>query len=146
MSMYETVTRIPVMWMMEWMLDEMKKEIDFRYEADMHEEASRQVRQMPDRKHIAIPELHAELCSKRMLVMECVEGCSILKLPEVFPDFDQKRDVPVLLEAVETFLGKQVLHFGKFHGDPHAGNIMVRRRQDAKQGECPFQAVIIDHG
>eukprot|EP00931_Biecheleriopsis_adriatica_P106578 TRINITY_DN81006_c0_g1_i1.p1 TRINITY_DN81006_c0_g1~~TRINITY_DN81006_c0_g1_i1.p1 ORF type:complete len:607 (+),score=142.21 TRINITY_DN81006_c0_g1_i1:36-1823(+) len=148
LAMYESATGTPVKWMMEWAMEELKKEIDFRWEADLHEECQRFVHSKSElRGRLAVPLLHSELCNKRLLVMEYIDGCKITKAPEFFGDWDSARDVPALHEALETWHAMQLFLTGRFHGDPHPGNVMVRRRRDAvKKGQSPFQVVVIDHG
>jgi len=139
--------------MLEWSIQELKKEIDFRYEADMQEECNNFVEKHAElRGRLAVPALHSELCSRRLLVMEFVDGCKLTKAKEVFPDFDVVRDVPQIHEALETWHAMQLLLTGRFHGDPHPGNVVIRRRPNvppARSGQkepTPFQVVAIDHG
>ncbi|CAJ1405185.1 unnamed protein product [Effrenium voratum] len=148
LGMYESATGTPVKWMMEWAMEELKKELDFRWEADLQEECQRFVDSKKElRGRLAVPILHAELCSRRLLVMEYIDGCKLIKAPEHFDDWDYARDVPAIHEALETWHAMQLFLTGHFHGDPHPGNVLLRRRPDKQRpGQCPFQVVIIDHG
>eukprot|EP00930_Biecheleria_cincta_P075190 TRINITY_DN6236_c0_g1_i1.p1 TRINITY_DN6236_c0_g1~~TRINITY_DN6236_c0_g1_i1.p1 ORF type:complete len:787 (-),score=209.43 TRINITY_DN6236_c0_g1_i1:219-2579(-) len=153
MSMYESVTGTPIKWMMDWSVMELRKEIDFRHEADLHEEQYNFVKGQKELNgRLAIPQLYSEFCSRRLLVMEYIDGCKITKAREIFPDWSSDRDLPQLHEALETWHAMQVFLSGKFHGDPHPGNVMIRRRKQVprrKAGEpepSPFEIVAIDHG
>lgn len=57
------------------------------------------------RDRLTVPLLHSELCSKRLLVMEYIDGCKITKAPEHFQDWDYARDVPAIHEALDPRLG-----------------------------------------
>ncbi|OLP81246.1 putative serine/threonine-protein kinase abkB [Symbiodinium microadriaticum] len=79
--------------------------------------------------------------------MEFIDGCKIINAPTFFDDWDYARDVPALHAALETWHAMQLFLTGCFHGDPHPGNVLVRRRADAvPAGQSPFQVVVIDHG
>ncbi|CAE7834242.1 Adck5 [Symbiodinium necroappetens] len=69
--------------------------------------------------------------SRRLLVMEFIDGCKIINAPTFFDDWDYARDVPALHAALETWHAMQLFLTGCFHGDPHPGNVLVRRRADA---------------
>ncbi|CAK9081471.1 unnamed protein product [Durusdinium trenchii] len=112
LGMYEAATGTPVKWMMEWAMEELKKELDFRWEADLQEECERFVKSKHELQRVAVPALHAELCSKRLLVMEFIDGCKITKAPEHFPDWDYGRDVPAIHEALETWHAMQLFLTG----------------------------------
>ncbi|CAE7873557.1 abkB [Symbiodinium microadriaticum] len=148
LGMYESTTGIPVKWMMEWAMEELKKELDFRIEADLHEKCQKFIGSQDElRGRLSVPVLHSELCSRRLLVMEFIDGCKIINAPTFFDDWDYARDVPALHAALETWHAMQLFLTGCFHGDPHPGNVLVRRRADAvPAGQSPFQVVVIDHG
>jgi len=149
LGMYETATGIQVKWLTEWQMGELKKEIDFRYEASLHEECSKFIASKQElRRLLAVPELHSELCRKKLLVMEYIDGCKITKAAQHFPDWNRDRDLPPLHEVVEMWFAMQVFLTGKFHGDPHPGNLMLRRNPNPPKDDktCPFQVVAIDHG
>jgi len=154
-GMYEYATGIQVRWAMEYGVKELPKELDLRYEADLHEEMGRFVSKHSElRGKMTVPELHSELCTKRLLVMEWIDGCKIIDAPKHFPDWNKERDVKAIFEVVENWMAMQTFISGKFHGDPHPGNIMIRRipgTQAPLEGRppsrtCPFQVVAIDHG
>ncbi|MCQ6276924.1 AarF/ABC1/UbiB kinase family protein [Bacillus sp. V3B] len=76
-----------------------------------------------DFPEIEIPEYYPEFSTKRVLVMEWKEGNRVTDL-----DFLEKHQIDKYKLAnvlIECFLG-QLLEEGKFHADPHPGNIMVK--------------------
>jgi predicted unusual protein kinase regulating ubiquinone biosynthesis (AarF/ABC1/UbiB family) len=148
LGMYEAATGIAIKWMQEWVMEELKKEIDFRYEADLHENAHDFIVQnQRELKGVTVPILHSELCTSRLLVMEFVDGVKITKVHEHFPDWDKERDLPQLFDRLENWLVAQLFVAGKFHGDPHPGNVLIRKKKGrVPSGETPFEIVVIDHG
>ena len=106
-------------------------QVDFRYEADLHEACASLVRtrRLELGGLITVPLLHPELCASRLLVMEAVDGCKLTRAKEHFGDaFDLARHGTALRDALETFAAMQIFGDGSFHGDPHPGNLMLRRR------------------
>lgn len=70
-------------------------------------------------KGIIVPEPVAELSCRTVLVMQYFAGVSVRELE---PKSERAKDVIVKLLDVMT---KGILVDGFFHGDPHAGNILV---------------------
>lgn len=72
-------------------------------------------------ERVTVPEPYMPLCRKRVLVMEWVDGqrCTA---PGALAGREATRKFINL--GVESGL-KQLLEFGLFHGDPHAGNVLA---------------------
>lgn len=71
---------------------------------------------------IVVPEVYWPLVTKDVLVMDYLDGIKISEIDEL------KRENHDLTEIVRRGIDlilKQVFESGYFHGDPHAGNIMV---------------------
>ncbi len=68
-------------------------------------------------KGIIVPKVYEELCTRRILVSEWMEG---KKLSEAEPD-EIARVTPIAQEAFLT----QLFEAGFFHADPHPGNILL---------------------
>jgi len=79
-----------------------------------------------------VPEVYEELCTRRLLVTEWVDG---VKLSECSPE--EIREVIGI--GQESFL-TQLLQVGFFHSDPHPGNII--RMSDESKGKI----ALIDFG
>ncbi len=94
----------------------LEKEIDFRYEARSMSFFSIQ-NPYPDSIHA--PKVYEDLSSKRVLVMERIEG---LRLSELIPDAPDSRE---LAKNGSRSLFHQILISGFFHADPHAGNLRL---------------------
>lgn len=108
-----------VMDLAEEFADRLREELDFRGEArNAGEIASRLA---PD-AGVRIPQVHGELTTARVLVMEWLDGVSVGKLAGAGRDgLDRKALADRLLRVALT----QMLVDGHFHADPHPGNVMV---------------------
>lgn len=95
-------------------------ELDFSREAVSTERVRQAFAGDP---RIAIPIVHTELSSSRLLVLEFLEGRRI-------GDVDALREMGVdlkkLAETVANVYCQMIFEHGFFHGDPHPGNILVR--------------------
>ncbi|WP_341729450.1 AarF/UbiB family protein [Brooklawnia sp.] len=73
---------------------------------------------------VRVPEVHGELCSERVIVMERFDGVPVSRAGEIIAAMSlrtREESATVLLKAV---LG-QILDQGLFHADLHAGNVLV---------------------
>jgi ubiquinone biosynthesis protein len=98
------------------------EELDFRLEADSMLDVAR-VLAATDQRAVVVPRPHPTLVTRRVLVMERLDGFS-------FDDVEGMRAAGIDLEAVVracmiAFLEGATL-FGVFHGDLHGGNLFVR--------------------
>ncbi len=69
-----------------------------------------------------IPQVHAEFSSKRVLVLEKIDGIRIDDLDRISQAGFNSKDIA--LKGASAFF-KMVLQDGLFHADPHPGNIFV---------------------
>ncbi|KKB36454.1 ABC1 kinase family protein [Bacillus thermotolerans] len=74
--------------------------------------------------YVDAPFYYDKLSTRKVLVMEWVEGARITNLDHLQANDIDRRELAVRL--VEVFL-EQLLREGKFHADPHPGNILVKR-------------------
>jgi predicted unusual protein kinase regulating ubiquinone biosynthesis (AarF/ABC1/UbiB family) len=95
------------------------RELDFVNEADNAEAAARQ---FENRDDVRVPRIHRELTTRRVLVMEFIDGIKITDVDALGrADVDVQRVVQTLIEAY----CEQILVHGFFHADPHPGNLLV---------------------
>ena len=81
-------------------------------------------RQFKDRDDVGVPRIHWELTTRRVLVMDFVEGIKITDLAALrAADLDPAKVAEVLARAY----CEQILTHGFFHADPHPGNLLVQR-------------------
>lgn len=95
-------------------------ELDFEHEADNCETLARNLAARAD---VVVPRVYRELTTRRVLVMELVEGVKITDLDGLARAGIDKHAVAQKL--MEVFC-EQVLRDGFFHADPHPGNLLVQ--------------------
>lgn len=95
-------------------------ELDFEHEADNCETIARN---LAGRADVAVPRVYRELCTRRVLVMELMDGIKITDVAALERSGIDKHAVAQKL--MEVFC-EQVLRDGFFHADPHPGNVMVQ--------------------
>ncbi len=94
----------------------LEKEIDFRYEARSMSFFSIQ---NPYPESIHAPKVYEDYSSKRVLVMERIEG---MRLSELIQDTEESKE---LAKNGSRSLFHQILISGFFHADPHGGNLRL---------------------
>jgi ubiquinone biosynthesis protein len=102
--------------------DNLAEELDFRIEAQSMEAWVSYLHASPLGANIKVPEVHWDYTSQRVMTMERVEGVRIDDVAAIRKQgFDGTELVKALLFS--TFEGG--LRHGLFHGDLHAGNLLV---------------------
>ena len=95
-------------------------ELDFEHEADNCETIARNLAARAD---VVVPRVYREFSTRRVLVMELIEGIKITDVAALERAGIDKQAVAQKL--MEVFC-EQVLRDGFFHADPHPGNVMVQ--------------------
>jgi predicted unusual protein kinase regulating ubiquinone biosynthesis (AarF/ABC1/UbiB family) len=95
-------------------------ELDFEHEADNCETIARNLAARAD---VVVPRVYREFSTRRVLVMELIEGIKITDVAALDRAGIDKHAVAQKL--MEVFC-EQVLRDGFFHADPHPGNVMVQ--------------------
>ncbi|MFD0352371.1 ABC1 kinase family protein [Streptomyces sp. NPDC127110] len=98
----------------------LREELDFRVEARNMSGVRRAAEARGD-SSVAIPVLHGQFSTERVLVMSRVEGTSLGKAVP-----DDRRHGAELAETLLTALLDQITLDGVFHADPHPGNILLQ--------------------
>ncbi len=95
-------------------------ELDFRREAD----SADRVRELfADDPHVVVPRMHREWSTRRVLVMELVDGIKVTERESlVAAGLDPEEVVQDLMQIYV----RQILAAGFFQADPHPGNLFVR--------------------
>lgn len=115
---------------------QMPRELDFEAEGRNAEAMAQRLRR---RREIAIPSIDWKHTSRRVLVMEFMDGIKIT-------DLDALRaagvDLTWVVHTLVDVFAEQILALGFFHADPHPGNLFV---QPAAEGRGP-RLVLLDFG
>ena len=100
------------------------RELDFGIEADSMERFAANLKSFGSNDVIRVPAVHRELCGHGVLTMERIDGIKVDDLPGlVATGFDL---FSLLRAGVRAWIEAACEH-GFFHGDVHAGNLMVDR-------------------
>ena len=100
--------------------DSLQRELDFRQEASNMQRIGEVLAGFP---RLAVPAVHHDLSTSRLLVMHDVGGGPI----DTAPDGEPRREAA--RQLLESFY-KQIMVDGFFHADPHPGNLMWQPEED----------------
>ncbi|XP_004365011.2 aarF domain containing kinase 5 [Capsaspora owczarzaki ATCC 30864] len=119
----------------------LERELDFEREAHNAEICRTHMRSIGSSKSykITVPEVLWPLTSKRVLTMEFIDGVKCNDLAGLERLGIPKSTVARLI--VQAF-AEQIFITGVVHGDPHPGNILVRRDKATNNPEV----ILLDHG
>lgn len=96
-----------------------REELDYRREAA---HLLRFSRQFADRDDIVVPRCFSSYSTRRVLVMEFIEGTKVTNLEQLNA---VGADIPSVVELIVDSYLEQVLEHGFIHVDPHPGNLLV---------------------
>ena len=100
--------------------DSLQRELDFRQEAANVQRIGEVLEPFP---RLAVPEVHTDESTSRLLVMHDVGGGPIESASEGAPRREAAR------QLLESFY-KQIMVDGFFHADPHPGNLMWQPEEE----------------
>ncbi|KAK2971354.1 hypothetical protein RJ640_030320 [Escallonia rubra] len=134
---------------------EMEKQIGYEFnflrEADAMERIRRFLYGNNKKSPVLVPRVMQNMVTRRVLVMEYVDGIPILKLGDeiarrgVNPGGKiaaaAKRNI---LKSLTLAYGQMILKSGFFHADPHPGNILICRDNDPIRASESFRELGID--
>jgi ubiquinone biosynthesis protein len=99
--------------------ERLREELDFRQEA---RNATEIAAGLAGNNEVHVPVVHRELPTARVLVMEWLDGPSVREGDTIQ---DMGLDRARLANALLRCALKQMLVDGRFHADPHPGNVLV---------------------
>jgi len=123
-------------WVMEDLKGKLKEELDFEIEARNGERCAEELKDLP---FVKVPKIFWEWTRKRILTTEWIEGVKVDDQSGL--RFLGLEDLADLDEKLVRVFARQLFHTGFVHGDPHPGNVHVRKGKDAKA-----EIVLLDHG
>ncbi|MDQ4068065.1 MAG: AarF/UbiB family protein, partial [Actinomycetota bacterium] len=119
--------------MLEIFATNLRTELDFQREADAMTEMEAM---LGGNGGVRVPRVHRQLCTRRLLVQERFEGCTVADV-EQLDTFTADRGA--LADQLLRSTLDQILRVGFFHADPHPGNVFVFA--DGTLGLIDFGAV-----
>jgi ubiquinone biosynthesis protein len=96
----------------------LRQELNFLIEA---RNTDRLRENLEDDKQAGVPQVYWDLCTRRVLVVEWVEGAKA-NAPEELAQ--QGVDRPAAARSFGALMIRQILRDGYFHNDPHPGNVL----------------------
>lgn len=134
--------RANVPMLMEEFARTLWEELDYGAEAN---NAERFAAIFADETDVVVPVIYRQHSTKRVLVLENVEGLRINNIEGMRASGIDPAAVAIRLLDIYF---KQVFQEGFFHADPHPGNIFVRPRPlpNETTTSTPFEIVFIDFG
>ncbi|CAO3634370.1 unnamed protein product [Cunninghamella blakesleeana] len=141
LHLYEYVFELPLTFAAGYIESHIRQEVDFENEARNGERAMQNLSQLSQLKNkVHIPKIYPEYSSKRILVCEWVDGVKLTDTNKIESlGLDYKEAMKIAIEAFAS----QIFISGFVHGDPHAGNVLVRNNPNNKK---KVQVVLVDHG
>ena len=126
---------LDLMPLMDELQVHLKLELDFRREV----ESADRIRELFEDDHrVRIPKFQHRFCTRRVIVMEYVEG---IKVTDEQALIDAGIDYSRLMDRLMHTFNKMILAFGFFHADPHPGNILVTKGKDDRP-----EFILLDFG
>ncbi len=117
------------------------RELDFTREADA---AERVGGFFEGRDDVRVPGLHRALSSRRVLVMERIDG---IKIDDAAALSKAGIDVHAVMTTLVEAYCEQIFVHGVFHADPHPGNLIVEPLEGERaDGSRRFCLVFLDFG
>ena len=138
-SLIETMfpQQCPIGWLADEIAPHVRDELDFAHEGRNAERAAKEIRTAFG-DAVVVPSIHWQATTARVLTMEYMEGRTCTEVANDEPSSSYRHQVAQLITRV---LAHQMFVTGYAHCDPHAANILVRRRRTGKP-----QIVLLDHG
>ena len=93
-------------------------ELDFQNEANNQANFKEILRGV---RGVYVPDVYKEYCTRRVLVAEWVNGRKLSQLVEL----GETQKIKDLVDIGEEAFLEQILSKGKFHADPHPGNLLL---------------------
>ncbi|KAK7201846.1 ABC1 family [Novymonas esmeraldas] len=119
--------------------DTVAAELDFRLEGRNSDRAAAELRAAGWGDRVVCPALYWDYTRKRVLVSEYIDGA--VKISDRAGIAALGLDVREVATTFFDAVAFQIFRSGFFHGDPHAGNVLVRRRPSGAP-----QVVLLDFG
>eukprot|EP00127_Corallochytrium_limacisporum_P000277 Clim_evm24s9 gene=Clim_evmTU24s9 len=139
-SVLEWAFDLPMVWITKTSEYHLRKECDFRNEADYGERAAKDLQEL-DAKRYYVPKVRRDLSSSRILTAEWIDGAKFTDREVIEGDYGF--DVGKITQAMVECIAYQIFVCGFTHADPHPGNLIVRPQPGNPRD---FQLVLIDHG
>ncbi|KAM0752712.1 ABC1-domain-containing protein [Meredithblackwellia eburnea MCA 4105] len=127
-------------WLGEEMEQNLPLEMDFRHEAG---NAARCEADFSNLRQTTLVVPRVLWAKKRAMVMEFIEGARVDNLQYLAEHgIDRNR----VAQELSRIFSRMIYVTGFLHGDPHAGNLLIRPSKLGSRSPCNFEIVLLDHG
>ncbi|KAK6783947.1 hypothetical protein RDI58_017401 [Solanum bulbocastanum] len=131
-------------------------EFNFLREADAMDRIRRFLYENNRKSPVMVPRVIRDIVTRRVLVMEYIDGTPILKLGDEMAKRGISPDGKIaavarqnILKSLSLAYGQMILRSGFFHADPHPGNILICKGAEASM-HLSFssfnQVALLDYG
>ncbi|KAF9139370.1 hypothetical protein BGX30_008036, partial [Mortierella sp. GBA39] len=138
---YELIFDLPMSFAVDYTIRHLREETDFINEVRNSELCNEYLQTDPRLRHqVYVPKIFKDYSTKRVMVAEWVHGCKATdkaRLKEM--NLSPKK----VMESVVDVFAHQIFISGFVHGDPHPGNILVRKHPNDPR---KHQLLLLDHG
>jgi aarF domain-containing kinase len=124
-------------WILEELKDTLAQELDFENEARNAERCQRELSHLG---YVAVPNVHWNKTTKRILTTDFIEGCKVNDIERLQ---EQGFNIKEVCRKYIECMAEQVFVTGFVHADPHPGNVLIRPRSGTKRD---VEVVLLDHG
>ncbi|PVU88828.1 hypothetical protein BB559_005372 [Furculomyces boomerangus] len=132
----------PLMWSVPYTEKHFRMETDFEQEGRNAELAMQVINTDKElRENAYVPKVFWDYTTKSVLVTEWIDGYNLIH-PEKLADAGF--NLTSIMDIIVKMFSQQLFVSGHLHGDPHHGNIIVRKNPDKKINRQ--QVVLLDHG
>ncbi|KAJ7722355.1 ABC1 family-domain-containing protein [Mycena olivaceomarginata] len=152
MWLYEKSFDLPAYFVVDFVSDHLRRELDFELEAENAQRTAAYVAQDPRlSKTVYIPRVFPALTTKRIMTAEWIEGVrlsdrdAIRRLMGELPGASTplRGGTRAIMDPMVELFSSQMFLWGWVHCDPHPGNVIVRPHPAAPRTP---QLVLLDHG
>ncbi|KAJ7123148.1 ABC1 family-domain-containing protein [Mycena epipterygia] len=152
MWLFEKGFDLPVYFVVDFVSDHLRRELDFELEAENAQRTAAYVAADPRLSQtVYIPRVFPALTTKRIMTAEWIDGVrlsdrdGILRLMGDLPGAPAplRGGTRAIMEPMVALFSAQMFRWGWVHCDPHPGNVLVRPHPAASRKP---QLVLLDHG
>ncbi|KAI7900502.1 ABC1 family-domain-containing protein [Cokeromyces recurvatus] len=141
LKLYEHIFDLPLSWSSDYIEEHMRMEANFKIEANNAKKAWKHLQEEKALKdRVYVPKVYDEYSSERVLVCEWIDG---IQLTDIKVLKENGIDYTTAMKTAIEVFASQIFRSGFVHGDPHPGNVLVRKNPNNKN---QIQVVLIDHG
>jgi len=110
--------------MMEEFLNSISLELDYEREAESIEIIGSKLEELDLDFNVKLPEVYKEISTKRVIVMEYIDYIKITDLKSIE---NSGLNPKLLAKNIDKMFLRLALRKGRFHADPHPGNLGVKK-------------------